>query len=92
MRALLVVVGHELGQNALGVASAAYEDPVQAFCPSGPDKSFGERVRLGVRTGVFMTRAPTERTHPVKGPNELGVPVTDEVPDGAAPVVQVRNP
>ena len=46
VRALLVVVGHEFAQHALGMAVTADEHPVQALGPGGPHKSFRERVRL----------------------------------------------
>lgn len=77
VRAFLFVMGHELLQDALGMAFTADEHPVQALGPGCEHEPFGERVHLARSEGCFDDSGAHRPNDFVKGPDELGVPVTD---------------
>jgi len=87
VRALVVVVGHELSQHSVEMALAADQQPVQALGPCRADKSFREGV-CSWRSDGRADDPGADRAHDlVKWPDELGVPVADQVPDGPRLVV-----
>jgi hypothetical protein len=49
---MVVEVRHVLGQHGLKVAPVEDQHPVQQLAADGGDPAFGDRVRLGARTGV----------------------------------------
>jgi hypothetical protein len=90
-RALLVVVGDELPQEAIGMASTADEHPVQALGPDGPYKSFRARVRPGHSEGCPDDPCPYRSHHFVKRANELTVPVPDKEAERSFVVIHNGN-
>ncbi len=64
------------------------EHPVEALGPRRPDKAFGERVRSW-RPHRRPDNPGTDRPHDlVERPDELGVTVADEEPDGSTLVLK----
>ena len=88
VRAFVVIVLDELAEHAVEVALAPYEHPVQALGPGCAHKALGERVRAGRPHGCLDNPGVDRPHHLVEGPDELGVTVTDEEPDGSALVLQ----
>ena len=88
VRALAVVVGHELTENAVEVALAPDEQPVQALSSCCAHKSFRERVRLGGSNGCPDNSGACRTQYLVKGPNKLVVPVADQEPEGSPLVLE----
>ncbi len=78
VRALLVVMGHELPHDALSMAFAANEHPVHALGPSREHEPFRKSVCLWRSERCFDNSGTYRSHHLVKGPDELTVPVTDE--------------
>ncbi len=90
VRALAVIVLDELAKDAVEVAFAPYEHPVQALSAGCPHKSFGERVRLRRPDGCLNNPGAGRAEYFVKGPDELGVAVADKEADGSALVFEGR--
>ena len=88
VRSLIVVMLDELPQYTVEMALTADEQPVEALGPGCPHEPFGERVRPGRPYGREDDPGADRPHHLVEGPDELGVPVTDEEPDGPALVLQ----
>ena len=78
VRAFLVVMGHELAEDALGMSFTADENPVQALGPGCEHEPLGERVRLGRSERCLYDLGAHRPHHLVKGPGELAVPVADQ--------------
>jgi len=91
VRALLVVMGHELPHDALSMAFAANEHPVQALGPSREREPFRKSVCLWRSEGCFDNSGTYRSHHLVKGPDELTVPVTDEEAERSSLVLQVGD-
>src|ERR1035438_547598 len=91
VRAFAVVVGHELPEDALGMAFTADEHPVQALGPGCAHKSLRERVRPGRSKGCLDDSCAYRSHHLVKWPNELAVPVTDKKAESSSLVLEVGN-
>ena len=85
VRALPVVVGDELPQDALGMAFTADEHPIQALRPGCEHEPFGERVRAGRSKGCLDDAGTYRSHHLVKWPNELTVAVADQEPELPGP-------
>jgi hypothetical protein len=88
VRALLVVVGYEFAQDALGVPFIADKYPVQALGPGCEHEPLGESVRPGRSKGCFDDPGSNRSHHLVKWPNELTVAVADQEPELPALVLQ----
>jgi hypothetical protein len=83
VRALMIVVGHEFPQYALGMAFAANEHPVQALGPGCEHEAFGERVRPGRSEGCLDDLGTDRSHHLVKGKGLWsGGPVRDRADEG----------
>jgi hypothetical protein len=66
------VVMRDVGpKDALQVAAAEHEHPVQALGPNRADPPLGEGVRCGARTGVWMILTPSERNTSSNAPVNL---------------------
>ena len=87
VRARVVVVKDELPEHPVELAFTADEHPVEALGPRRPDKAFGESVRSGRPDGRPDDPGANRPHHLVEGPDELGVPVTDQEPYGPALVL-----
>jgi hypothetical protein len=53
---MVVKVRHVLSQHCREMAAVDDQYPVEQFAAEGSDPSFGDRVRLGARTGVRRIR------------------------------------
>ena len=71
MRAFLVVMGGELPQDALSMAFAAHQHPVQALRRAVNTNLSAKAFALGARKGVLITLAPTDLITSSKGPTNL---------------------
>ena len=77
----------ELGENALQLTLVSDEQPVEAFTTRGANEPLGERVGTR-RSRRCLDDARANRSHHfIEGPNELGISVSDQEPDGAALVL-----
>jgi len=74
MGTVLVVMPGHVSQNCSYVGLVDDQQVIQPFPADGADESFGERVRLGARTGARITRAPIPAKTPSKAAAELRVP------------------
>jgi hypothetical protein len=90
VRALAVIVLDELAKDAVGLALAADEHPVQALGPCWAHKSFCERVRPRRPNGCLDNSSAGRAEYFVKGPDELGVPIADQEADGSGLVFEGR--
>jgi hypothetical protein len=88
VRSLIVVLLDEVPEHPVEVALAPNEKPVEALCPGGSHKAFGERVRAGRPDGREDDLGADRPHHLVEGTDELGVAVTDQEPDGPALVFE----
>jgi hypothetical protein len=84
VRSLIVVLLDEVPEHPVEVALAPNEKPVEALCPGGSHKAFGERVRAGKPDGREDDLGADRPHHLVEGTDELGVAVTDQEPNGNA--------
>ena len=84
VRSLIVVMLDELSQYTIEMALAADQQPVEALSPGCPHEPFGKRVRPGRPHGCLDDPSAGRLHHLVEGPDELGVAVPDQEPDGSA--------
>jgi len=91
VRAFLVVVGDELSQDALGMALAPDEQPVQALRPGCEHEPLGESVRPGGTKWRPDNSRSYRSHHLVEGPDEFAVPATDKEAERSSPVLQNGN-
>ena len=88
VRSFMVVVIDELEEDPLEVAFAPDEHPVEALGPRSSYEPFGDRVRPWRPHGCFDNAGADRPHHLVEGPDELGVTVADQEPDGSALVLE----
>ena len=65
--------GH-VSQNCSQVGLVDDQQVIQPFPADGADESFGERVRLGARTGARITPGADRREDAIEHGGELRVP------------------
>lgn len=82
VRAVDVVVRHELGENALELTSVEDEDPIQAFPSNGADEALGDSVCPGCAHRCADDPHALGAEGLVEAGGELGVTITDEIPSG----------
>ena len=80
VRALMVVVGHEVPHDAVEVALAPDHHPIEALGPCCAHKSLRERVRPRRPNGCLDDPGTGRAQYFVKWPDELCIAVTDQGP------------
>ena len=88
VRAFAVVVLDKLPEHPVEVAFSTDEHPVQALGSGCADKAFGESVRPGRPDGGLDDLGADRAHYLVEGPDELGVPVTNNDANGSPVVLQ----